>query len=836
MKKKLVLLVLCVVMLLGIYVYRIIEKNGPREVPASETIPSERLEDETSIPRAEAFRLVSYLYYSEEERSKLAGEIEYQDVSHEDWFYESMVAMYTAGFHNQIDQVNEKCYIRPLDGLNAHEGDMLFEKIAESFQISVSEIYLRSGVDLEGGTNQKVSRTSFLSLYETVVKMIENQNPLVKRESLYLLSVDSEGNLTTNQGKYYGGELFYGKEKMESIINQNLSTYIDGTLDVFTCNDYIIYVKGESETPVVLENVYIVHAKNNRMTAFVEGVTKEFELVSSLDTSLDSIVGNLTCVDHKITNISIKPDQVTDRVLLANEDYIELEHYGKVDYDSNFKIYKIYGDLKMEQTNSILVGYSNTKFVLNENKISAALITEPISVTNLRVMIMNNNYKSLFHEEVKLTCKSPFILYYGEQEKKYKGGKEVTLQTDSKYLKDGRVKVVAEDKESKIQLLSVKRKQGNPYYHGSIEIATTDRGLVVINEVALEEYLYSVLASEMPISYGKEALKVQAVCARSYAYKQILSNAYRQYGAHIDDSTSFQVYNNYAETKETIQAVDETCGQVISYDNQVITAYYFSTSCGCTSSMVDVWGAERGYEYLKGAIQTKERAELVKRMNKQLEDENEDATLEVMAENIWTPDFSDEKVFREFLTEKKHKTIEEEFAWYRWNTNLSYENITDTINQNLKGRYEVNPELILTQVTNNGELSYESKPIETIGDVTSIEVVERKSSGVVTKLKIVGTKQTILACSEYNIRAFLAPKKSVVNRQDESKIEELTLLPSAFFVLDKTEDGVKVTGGGYGHGVGMSQNGVKALADLGFHYEDMISYYYKGTELINLYR
>ena len=62
----------------------------------------------------------------------------------------------------------------------------------------------------------------------------------------------------------------------------------------------------------------------------------------------------------------------------------------------------------------------------------------------------------------------------------------------------------------------------------------------MINELYLEDYLKKVVPSEMPASYEKEALKTQAVCARTYAYRQIQGNTYGAYGAHVDDSTSFQ--------------------------------------------------------------------------------------------------------------------------------------------------------------------------------------------------------------------------------------------------------------------------------------------------------
>ena len=67
----------------------------------------------------------------------------------------------------------------------------------------------------------------------------------------------------------------------------------------------------------------------------------------------------------------------------------------------------------------------------------------------------------------------------------------------------------------------------------------------------------------MPVSYEKEALKAQAVCARTYAYRQIQGNSYKEYGAHVDDSTRFQVYNNLETSQASDAAVTETYGKVL---------------------------------------------------------------------------------------------------------------------------------------------------------------------------------------------------------------------------------------------------------------------------------
>lgn len=836
MKKKMILLGICLALLLVIIIRNINIKSDDSKTVASLPQEAEMTEYKQGIPRAEVFRLVSYLYYSDEDRQNLSQAITFQDVKEDEWYAEYVEAVYCAGFENQADSANGKYYIRPLDQMNRYECNLLFKQIAESLEIDLDSIYRESGLNLEEGEAADViERDEFLKLYETVVSRLNEKKALVHMDSLYILAISEDGSIITQKGNYYGGELFYMKEGIEEITQESVSDYVDCRMSVLVSGQRIVYFREVEDTKTEFTNVYLVHAMGNEMTAYINGVTKNFELQANLTSPIDQMVANITCKNKKVIGISVKPDQVSDKVLLANEEYIELEHYGKVEYDQNFKIYKVYGTLQMEQTNAILVGYSNTQFVLTDNKISAALITEPITATNIRVMIKTNGYKSLFHESVKVTCAKAFELYYGEEKKSYKAKKEVTIDLDSDYLESGRLKIVSKDGKTPIQLLSVERSQGNPLYRGTIELAVTKDGIVVINELPIEEYLYAVVPSEMPVSYGEEALKTQAVCARSYAYKQLLGNYYSQYGAHVDDSSSYQVYNNFAETEETIQAVKETYGQVIEYGGEVITAYYFSTSCGYTSSMADVWGGDTKDAYLIGSFQKVDRRKKTSETESEAEGDSKEA-IEVLGSDGILPDFSDETVFRKFLMDNSEKMLESEFAWYRWKTTLKFEEITANLEEKLASRYKANPSLILTEKNVNGETTFVSEPIQSIGEVTGIEVKERKSSGIITELILRGTTNSILVRSEYNIRALLAPTATKVVRQDESVVKKLSLLPSAFFVFDTTKDGVKIIGGGYGHGVGMSQNGVKALTNLGYTYDEIVAYYYKGTELKNIYQ
>ncbi len=124
-------------------------------------------------------------------------------------------------------------------------------------------------------------------------------------------------------------------------------------------------------------------------------------------------------------------------------------------------------------------------------------------------------------------------------------------------------------------------------YRGRIEIGRYNNQLTAVNIVNLEDYLYGVVPSEVSSSWPKEALKAQAVCARGYAILKAGfrsdSNVNKPY--KINDTTQSQVYKGYnVETKATNQAVNETKGETVTYNNRIIYTYYFSTSGGSTEN------------------------------------------------------------------------------------------------------------------------------------------------------------------------------------------------------------------------------------------------------------
>ena len=133
-------------------------------------------------------------------------------------------------------------------------------------------------------------------------------------------------------------------------------------------------------------------------------------------------------------------------------------------------------------------------------------------------------------------------------------------------------------------------------YSGAIEIWKGDKGLYVINDIPLEDYIKGVVAAEMKSSWDIEALKAQAVAARTYAIYQILNSPP---GApyNLTSTVLDQAYKGGNISPNVEQAVDETKGEILTYGGKPIAAFYHSTSGGMTEDSAEVFG--RALPYLK---------------------------------------------------------------------------------------------------------------------------------------------------------------------------------------------------------------------------------------------
>lgn len=351
----------------------------------------------------------------------------------------------------------------------------------------------------------------------------------------------------------------------------------------------------------------------------------------------------------------------------------------------------------------------------------------------IRVLIRNTEQQSCYHSAVTLT-------YHGE---------ERTYTTESPELKDGPVVLCAEEG---IAVTSVKRQEGTPVYRGNVEIKAESEGLLLINELPVEQYLEGVVPSEMPSSYPPEALKVQAVCARTYAWKQMQEKRLEEYGADVDDSVNFQVYQNVFPKESTTNAVNDTRGEVICQNKELIEAYYFSTSAGETSTD-EVWGAKEAASYLKSVPCT-------------------------------------------FDSQEPWSAWEVEIPWDQLQTNA---------------RKYTDPEAVLK----------------------SIQITRKNQSGAVLGLWVVTDKGSFSLSEEYEIREFFSPSGCTIHGKDGAVMTGDALLLSAYFTMELYPgEKVSLSGKGYGHGVGMSQNGAKAMAQQGYTYREILDYFYQDIEIL----
>jgi stage II sporulation protein D len=137
---------------------------------------------------------------------------------------------------------------------------------------------------------------------------------------------------------------------------------------------------------------------------------------------------------------------------------------------------------------------------------------------------------------------------------------------------------------------------GDRWYRGTVRLIASGGGLTVVNNVELEQYLLSVLGAEMNGNWPKEALKAQAVTARSYALekREAAIRAGRPYDLY--DTQTSQVYKGLqTESQGTLQAVAETAGQVLVHNGQLVEAYFHSSAGGCTEPSENVWSSSRPY-------------------------------------------------------------------------------------------------------------------------------------------------------------------------------------------------------------------------------------------------
>jgi len=340
-------------------------------------------------------------------------------------------------------------------------------------------------------------------------------------------------------------------------------------------------------------------------------------------------------------------------------------------------------------------------------------------------------------------------------------------------------------------LLGVKdlKRAGKPaLYHGAFEIVRYNRDKFnLVNMIEVEEYLKGVVPNEMPVAFGLNALKAQTVAARNYVLSPRVKASCNY---DVVDSVASQVYYG-ANTEKPLatQAVMETEGVVAIYDWDLILAQYSSTAGGYTESFSLAFS-----DPVTKAFPSKEKPYLV-------------AKPDILSQ----PPLNKEEDAAAFY-KSRPDSYDIRSPYFRWERNWTAQELHDALEGTLVAQSATG---FVKPAFNKGDK---------LDDLLEIKVKRRGESGKIVEMEIVTRTQT------YTIQKELVIRRLFVNKGKA--------LPSANVVFECAQDdygniiSVTAFGGGYGHGVGLSQFGAGFMgSELNIPYEKILQHYYFGITL-----
>ena len=355
-------------------------------------------------------------------------------------------------------------------------------------------------------------------------------------------------------------------------------------------------------------------------------------------------------------------------------------------------------------------------------------------------------------------------------------------------------------------------------FEGHLKFLVEGERLTAVNRVPLESYLTSVISSEMSAKASRELLKAHAVISRSWLMSQI-----RQKGKNMgkisemveteterikwydrEDHTLYDVcaddhcqrYQGItkASTEQVRDAIRATRGQTLVSDGEICDARFSKCCGGMMETFENCWENEPK-TYLQGLADASSfDVHSAKLVSGNQAISIPDLTIEENA-RAWilgTPpafcNTTDKRILEQVLNNYDQETTD----FYRWKVRYTRSEIS--------------------------QLAFERSGID-FGEILDLVPVERGVSGRLIKLRVVGSKRTMLLGKELEIRRTFSASH----------------LYSSAFVIEKTDDGFELIGAGWGHGVGLCQIGAAVMGEQGYDYQDILSHYYPNTELINQY-
>ena len=359
-------------------------------------------------------------------------------------------------------------------------------------------------------------------------------------------------------------------------------------------------------------------------------------------------------------------------------------------------------------------------------------------------------------------------------------------------------------------------------FKGELKIIVEDDRLTAINIIPIEDYLTSVISSEMSATASLELLKAHAVISRSWLLNKLkVANGKLKVIMHPDNTANFELstlpsqlikwYDHEAHknfdvcaddhcqryqgitrtsTPQAIEAVFATRGEVLMYEGEICDARFSKCCGGAFEEFQNCWENVK-HPYLIGQRDSKTETRLP------------DLTKEVEADK-WirtSPAAFCNTHNKQVLSQVLNNYDQETADFYRWRVCYSQQELS--------------------------ELIHKRSGIE-FGKIIDLIPVERGTSGRLVRLKIVGTLRTLIIGKELEIRRTLSSSHlySSAFVVDKEYKEDEKEIPSRFIL----------TGSGWGHGVGLCQIGAAVMGEQGYKYKEILSHYYPGSAIEQQYK
>lgn len=357
------------------------------------------------------------------------------------------------------------------------------------------------------------------------------------------------------------------------------------------------------------------------------------------------------------------------------------------------------------------------------------------------------------------------------------------------------------------------QRQENQRFKGSLRFIVEGGKLTAINQIKVEDYLTSVISSEMSATASEELLKAHAVISRSWLLNPIMNkskdadqnislireadriirwyerDAHKRYDVCADDHCQRYQGITRASTETVTKAIEATRGEVLMADNKICDAR-FSKSCGGISEAFENCWAPEPHSYLKPIV---DNNDVPLGFELDLTDEtNAEEWIRRSPEAFCNT--NDKNILAQVLNNYDQETTD----FYRWKVEYTQEELSELLARRSNIHF---------------------------GQIIDLIPEKRGASGRIIELKIVGTQRTMTVGKELEIRKWLSNSH----------------LYSSAFVVDKANvvDGIPqhfiLTGAGWGHGVGLCQIGAAVMGENGYKYDQILLHYFREAELKKIY-